>query len=330
MSDVILRSSASFFKAQLKQRRIAMGAGNRKRTQTPKRRRMRFPMAIEKKYAKYVYDTAFRPYFREARATIRENYNRWKAEQNPIFDSADHIRKDEFDDEMIEFMNDMELILRDTYGDAEDDPKDSIVWPILTATAAAVFLFNEKQWNIQSKTILGESFQAEEAWWPGARDAWSQENYFYMRGYSQDTIRNVNGIVSRGVANGSSLNTVMGEIRNLDGKAGNRSRLLARDQIGKLTGKITQLRNQELGIDRYTWFTAADERVRTSHRPMNIKVGRWDNSSLYSENGKDFSARPGSWVQLHPGIDINCRCTSAPFLDDLMREIDQEIEAGIF
>lgn len=73
-----------------------------------------------------------------------------------------------------------------------------------------------------------------------------------------------------------------------------RAQLIARDQLGKLTGQLTQVRHLELGLDAYQWMTSGDERVRRSHERLEGRIFRWD-------------APPPVG---HPGEDFQCRCTS--------------------
>lgn len=79
-----------------------------------------------------------------------------------------------------------------------------------------------------------------------------------------------------------------------------RGQLIARDQLGKLTSQLTQVRNLELGVESYQWLTSHDERVRRSHERLSGLIFRWDQPP---EVG-------------HPGMDFQCRCTSRPVMDE--------------
>ena len=70
-------------------------------------------------------------------------------------------------------------------------------------------------------------------------------------------------------------------------------RRITRDQTSKMTGQLTQLRHQQLGIQGYIWVTSEDERVRPTHQFNNGRAFRWD-------------APPGETG--HPGHDVLCRC----------------------
>ena len=102
------------------------------------------------------------------------------------------------------------------------------------------------------------------------------------------------------------------------GVAESRAQLIARDQIGSMTGRITQARQEDLGVTRYQWSTSQDERV----------VG--NPSGLYPEPTDetmhgDHWEREGEiyeWTHRHsdghPGRAIQCRCTADPQIEDLL------------
>ena len=81
--------------------------------------------------------------------------------------------------------------------------------------------------------------------------------------------------------------------------AGYNLRRLTRDQTTKFVGQLNQSRQTEVGIDRYKWLTAGDERVRPSHRANEGLVFFWDSPPVNTG---------------HPGEDVNCRCVALPVL----------------
>lgn len=87
------------------------------------------------------------------------------------------------------------------------------------------------------------------------------------------------------------LNQMLTERFNV---AKNRAKLITRDQNNKIIGELNAERNKQLGIERYTWVTAGDERVRSSHSLLNGTRQRWDSPPSVG----------------HPGYDIQCRCIS--------------------
>jgi SPP1 gp7 family putative phage head morphogenesis protein len=109
-------------------------------------------------------------------------------------------------------------------------------------------------------------------------------------------------IIMNGVQSGRLAKDIAPDIANLLGTTKQRAKLIARDQIGKITSSINQVRQTQLGIDGYTWSTSQDERVRHDHRLREGLVYVW------GEAPSDG----------HPGMAVNCRCAAIPYIDDLL------------
>lgn len=97
-----------------------------------------------------------------------------------------------------------------------------------------------------------------------------------------------------------------------------RARLIARDQIASLNGEATRVRQRELGVTRYIWSTAQDERV------VGNPSGLYPRASSPSTHG-DHWEREGqifSWdappPDGHPGQPINCRCVARAVIEDVL------------
>lgn len=84
-----------------------------------------------------------------------------------------------------------------------------------------------------------------------------------------------------------------------------RAQLLARDQLGKLSSQITQVRCLELGVESYQWMTSNDERVRESHERLAGRIIRYD--------------QPPS--EGHAGMAVQCRCGQRPVVSERHAEL---------
>lgn len=100
---------------------------------------------------------------------------------------------------------------------------------------------------------------------------------------------------------GTLNDTLADELKKIKGVTDNRAKLIARDQLGKINSRLSQVRQQSLGITHYYWSTSHDERVRDRHRRWDGDLIAWDNPPIDG----------------HPGQAINCRCTAIPDLDFL-------------
>lgn len=85
-----------------------------------------------------------------------------------------------------------------------------------------------------------------------------------------------------------------------------RARLIARDQIGSMTGRITEARHRELGVTKFIWSSSQDERVRELHVERDGQEFSWDHT---------FDETPDDGP---PGRPINCRCVALPVIDKLI------------
>jgi len=117
---------------------------------------------------------------------------------------------------------------------------------------------------------------------------------------SGDYVSQVEDIVRRGVQAGDRAVVLKGQILGRWSVTQSRARLIARDQISKLQGALTRVRQTSLGLEKYIWRTSRDERVRETHLVKEGRVFSWDDPP--SDTG-------------HPGQDYQCRCTAEPYIE---------------
>lgn len=335
------------FREALKARRRAMTQRTREKTRNnPKKINWLYPLTAETKYRKQIRDILGIPLKKSVNLTIQADLQRW------IEEKRTDIHADTWIDEIRQFISSLGIQITDIFGKPEDPPEDTELWPILMILALGVFDFSEKQFKKATKSFLGFEYVTDTAWWDNVREAWASENYNLIKSLSEDYIGKVNEVVFRGVRQGLSYREIIKEMRETyekaygprkDGKA-SRLELLVRDQIGKLNGEITKQRMQEVGGDFYIWNTAFDERVRgrpggkfpkalPSHWAMEGKICRWDDNSLYAEEGDvnnkgelNWKVREANMPIAIPGSEILCRCTAAIYWNQILSEIDREIE----
>lgn len=370
------------FRAHLKLQRRTMETHNRKRTQNVKMPMWLYPWADERRAAKE-YITILMPLLNIIDSTLRGQIRKWQKESAGVFDKQDwkpstleeildgiseaidiiqnsknpkypknfmeHKDMWPFDfEELIKKMREMNINI---FGSEGDNPEGSSIWLKLAGIFAAVFGFNKKQWNKSTKKTLGFPYESNENWRNEVFRQWALENYTLLRRYGTDFIARINEIVSRGVRAGISVKDIMKEIKNAKNMTKNKAKLLARDQVGKLTGELTKRRQTEAGINYYRWSTAKDERVRgrpggrypkaiPSHWAMEGKLCRWDDDSVYADMSdviKDkkgnvkinWKKRTGKMPKATPGEQILCRCTAIPFMIDIITEVDKELEREV-
>jgi uncharacterized protein with gpF-like domain len=225
------------------------------------------------------------------------------------------------------------------YVPIDDESKSgSPIYMGLGNIADSTFDFNEGQYEKGAKAALGVEFPVGEDWWPDARDTWANKNYDLIHSDMQKYIGQVNDLTEKAVTSGLSVKELTKQILALDDKiTKSRAEFIARDQIGKLNGEITHRRMESVGLSMYIWETSGDERVRgdpggkypsakPSHWLMDGALCRWDDSTVYSQDGgKTWIPRPSGAVLLHPGDDYLCRCTALAYWWELVGEADAMI-----
>lgn len=309
------------FKDMLKSHRKSMGAANRSKTKHPNVNKnvWLYPYHFERRYTKDIVKIQ-RLFTVPLTKGIQDNIDRWIEEFNT---DGTTFKKDVFGEELKALIAVEQARLDEIYGG--DAPQ---VKAMITATGIDTSDFNAKQSQKFFKDILGIEFFVTELWETEVTSTWSETNYGLIKSLSTEYIKGVNTIVSEGLQFGKTSNAIMKEIRKLNKQiTGSRARLIARDQVGKLNGVLSKRRMADAGIDMYIWMTANDERVRAKHKTLNNKLMRWDNNTVYSDDkGTTWKKRTSKMFIGIPGQDIQCRCSSSPFFDDMIEEIDNEIE----
>ena len=215
-----------------------------------------------------------------------------------------------------------------------DDEEKKLRSPIyvgLRDIAENAFNFNGGQYDKSVKNAIGVNFPSDESWWPNARKQWQDNNYDVIRSDIRKYIADINSVTEQAVTNGWGVSVLSEKLTALDTKiTKSRAAFIARDQIGKLNGTVTQKRMQDIGIKMYEWSSSSDERVRDSHALMDGLLCRWDDATVYSEDGgKTWIPRPAGAVLMHPGMDYQCRCCALAWFDELIDEADG-VEIGTY
>lgn len=118
-----------------------------------------------------------------------------------------------------------------------------------------------------------------------------------INGLSDDTIKAVAQATTNAVINGHSEKVFREKLSAVMSASDSRMRLIAADQIGKLTGDLNEIRHRQAGIEDYIWRTSQDERVRPRHRHLD---------GMRYKYGEPTGAEEG----LPPGRPIRCRCSA--------------------
>lgn len=150
---------------------------------------------------------------------------------------------------------------------------------------------------------------------------WVSENVRLIKTIPKKMLMQVEEIVYTAVRTGVTHTELSKRLVESFGVSKKRATIIARDQINKLSGNLTRVRNLELGIDEYKWLTSRDDRCRPSHKVLEGKICSWEDVNVYKSVDKDVD-NSKKWLQRksiggtisHPSQDVLCRCTSIPIL----------------
>lgn len=134
------------------------------------------------------------------------------------------------------------------------------------------------------------------------------ENVALIRTVPADYFQDVERIVLQGMSAGSRADEIEGQLEDRANVAQNRSALIARDQVLRFNGSLNNLRQQNLGVEKYIWRGTPDGRERPEHVENNDQVFSWDDPP-----GDPDDPHVGT----HPGTAINCRCYGEPYFEDV-------------
>lgn len=162
--------------------------------------------------------------------------------------------------------------------------------------------FGKAQIAKQIKAALGVNVLKRDPNLSSLVDSFVTQNVALIESIPEKILTDVEGTVLRGIQNGITSKDLAEQLENKLEIGKKRAKTIARDQIGTLNGQVNALRQQNLGIERFTWRTVGDERVRPEHSARSGMVYK-------------FSEPPNGEL---PGVPINCRCYAEPVFDDIL------------
>lgn len=262
---------------------------------------------VKKRIAKWLYpNNAERIYERQLVKLFKKLNNKVKELLYPQLEflvaQANSTRPDDKDLRLDSWEDDIEEIYNNVQSNY-NSIISSIIGVISFSQATRISNYNKKQLDkivysaVKVNPILSESYLNSQI------RAFVKNNSSLITKLSDEQARRMEETLFRNLSAGNGVKVIKEEIEKGFGIGERRARLIARDQTNKFNGNLTELRQQELGIDKYWWSTSLDERVRETHR---------------SNQGKTFSWNKPPASTGHPGSQIRCRCTAQPIITSEM------------
>ncbi len=162
----------------------------------------------------------------------------------------------------------------------------------------------------QVRAALGADVLANDRRLPALIDGFVHENASLINSVPGDVITGIEQLTTRAIAAGTPHPALAEQIQERFDIGERRARTIARDQVGKLYGRITAYRHQDLGITSYRWRTMLDERVREEHADREGQEFDYDDPP---DDG-------------NPGEPVLCRCSQEPVFDAILAALDDDEE----
>ncbi len=164
----------------------------------------------------------------------------------------------------------------------------------------------------QFKRVLGVDVLAAEPWLADEVAAFTRENVKLIESVADEGLADVEQMVMRNVKAGAGPGRIRQQLEETFDLSRSRADLIARDQTTKFHARLSRLRLQGQGVDRYRWQTSQDQRVRDTHRHLNGTLQNFNRPPVTVTSGRRAGERN------NPGEDIQCRCWAEPLIEDLI------------
>lgn len=168
----------------------------------------------------------------------------------------------------------------------------------ITQTARKISELSKLAFTEQIDVGLDINPFLSEPWLDTEMDAYTKENVNLITKIGQDSADRIQTLVTDAVKSGRSTKKLQADIKAVLKSSDNRAKLIARDQVGKFNGRLTQVRMEQAGVSSYIWLTAGDSRVRKRHKELN-------------NTKRKYGQEP------EPGQEIACRCIAVIDPEDI-------------
>lgn len=212
-----------------------------------------------------------------------------------------HIRQDAWADEL---SNAMQKIGRDMQKPTDETIKR------MKELGPKINKYNKEEWQKLIRSQYGVNPTSEDVEkYAKLLDGWSINNASLIKDIPEKTLVEIADLSVDALQTGKSVAEMQDDVYEMLGDRmdvqESRANLIARDQVAKLNGNLTQERQADLGVSKYRWRTVGDERVRLTHQMADGNLYSWDKPPEVT-NGN------------HPGLDFQCRCYAEPVLPEVL------------
>lgn len=180
---------------------------------------------------------------------------------------------------------------------------------------ATIGIATDRQRDTQHRRIIRQSIGVDvvgsEKGIDKVLSRFATQNQKLIKSIKTSYVSEVGKVVQQAVSEGKRAEEIQTLIQERGKVSKARARLIARDQVGKLSSQLDQVRQENVGIGSYFWRGVRDNRERKLHYDREGKKFDWN---------KPPSDTPDDG---HPGIPINCRCYPEPDIEGMLQEAER-------
>jgi SPP1 gp7 family putative phage head morphogenesis protein len=216
-------------------------------------------------------------------------------------------RTDEADDDVSQLFGRVE-------NDVDQSVRDVNIGLLAQQNALRVSEHAKNELSAQVRQVLAIDLNAPDTGVPQHVRNFVAQQITLIKGLKAQTLAKTHSVVLEGIRQGLRSEEIAKQLQEQVKLSKTRATIIANDQIGKLHGELTRMRQTALGIKRYRWATSRDELVRPGHRALEGTTQSWSEPPV-------VNAKTGK--RAHPGMDTHfypCRCSAIPIIDDLLEE----------
>lgn len=267
------------------------------------------PDRLEKKYAYKIEKRLVDPLGELLEKHVVRGLQPFKSEIN----ERAQTRQDEWMDSRWDSLRDNLKILTRKFGAVQTEFMAQLDEAEMRRLARELGADVEEYNRTENKRNFSQLLGVDPTWGPGDVEGelsdFTDENLDLITKMPLDVAQRIKGDLEQQLQKGRRWEELTQTVRSKLGVGAYRGELIARDQIGKINGRLNQVRQQQVGVEKYEWGTAGDNRVRPSHSVKDGEIFRWD------------SPPAGTG---HPGQDIQCRCDARAAIEQAISELQAD------
>lgn len=242
----------------------------------------RYPLAVEKQYAKDLLKM-----IDEVERMVMLHYKR------VIVPQLKNYRAD--DDEL----NTIQRILEITRALSLNIFSDNNIVNIAKRFVNNLDLFNMKNITDQAR-VAGISVVQDTPKLKDFVESSVTQNVSYIKSIESNLLDKVSTLIFEETVKGTASKQIQEQLMQSFNVSRSKAKFIAVDQSGSIFGQLTKERHTSIGVEKFTWLSAGDKRVRPEHQ---------------NYNGKTYTYKDGANGKFPGSSDYRCRCVGQPVFE---------------